>query len=138
VRAVGWPQDRPGDLAARPVNHLPRIQPRRDVGHDPDYRFTLANERTFLAWIRTSLALIAGGLAVFQFVPDFNVQSGREILGASLIILGTALAVGSVMRWASAEEAMREDRPIPATRLPVVLAAGVMIVTVFVAVLLLS
>lgn len=115
----------------------PRLRPRRDIGHDPDYRFTLANERTFLAWIRTSLALIAGGLAVFQFVPEFGMAGGRETLGASLIVLGTLLAVGSVMRWAAAEEAMRQDRPIPATRLPVVLAAGVMIVTVMVAVLLL-
>lgn len=120
------------------MNFLPRIRPRRDVGHDPDYRFTLANERTFLAWIRTSLALIAGGLAVFQFVPEFDVQGGREILGASLIVLGTVLAVGSVTRWASAEEAMRQDRPIPTTRLPVVLAAGVVIVTAMVAVLLLT
>lgn len=117
--------------------NLPPIRPRRDIGHDPDYRFTLANERTFLAWIRTSLALIAGGLAVFQFVPDFGVPGGRETLGAALIVLGTVLAVGSILRWASAEEAMRQDRPIPVTRLPVVLAVGVMIVTVMVAILLL-
>jgi putative membrane protein len=114
----------------------PRIRPRRDIGHDPDYRFTLANERTFLAWIRTSLALIAGGLAVFQFIPEFALVGGRETLGASLIVLGTVLAIGSVMRWASAEEAMRQDRPIPVTRLPIVLAAGVMIATAMVAILL--
>lgn len=115
----------------------PRIRPRRHIGHDPDYRFTLANERTFLAWIRTSLALIAGGLAVFQFLPDFGVPGGKEAIGASLIVLGTILAVASVIRWASAEEAMREDRPIPATKLPIVVATGVVIVTVMVAVLLL-
>ncbi|MFP3914130.1 MAG: YidH family protein [Actinomycetota bacterium] len=117
--------------------NLPRIRPRRHIGHDPDYRFTLANERTFLAWIRTALALIAGGLAVIQLIPEFGIPGGREILGASLIVLGTLLAVGSIMRWASAEEAMREDRPIPVTRLPIVLAVGVMVVTVIVAVLLL-
>ena len=33
-------------------------------GTEPDPRFTLANERTFLAWIRTALALIAGGVAL--------------------------------------------------------------------------
>lgn len=115
----------------------PRIRPRRHIGRDPDYRFTLANERTFLAWIRTSLALIAGGLAVIQFVPEFGVRGGRDALGALLIILGTVIAIGSIIRWASAEEAMREDRPIPATRLPLILATGVVIVTVIVAVLLL-
>lgn len=108
---------------------FPRIRPRRHIGHDPDYRFTLANERTFLAWIRTSLALIAGGLAVIQLLPPFGVPGGRHVLGATLIALGTVITVGSLMRWASAEEAMREDRPIPASKLPVVLATGVMIVT---------
>lgn len=118
--------------------NIPSFRPRRHIGHDPDYRFTLANERTFLAWIRTALALIAGGLAVFQFIPEFNLRGGREILGAALIVLGTVLAIGSIMRWSSAEEAMRQDQPIPATRLPVVLATGVMVVTVMVALLLVA
>lgn len=113
----------------------PRFRPRRDVGEDPDYRFTLANERTFLAWIRTSLALIAGGLAVIQLVPTFGLAGGREALGAVLIALGTVLAVGSMSRWATAEEAIRENRPIPVTRLPIVLAVGVIGVSVMIAIL---
>src|SRR5690606_18376451 len=103
-----------------------------DIGEDPDYRFTLANERTFLAWIRTSLALIAGGLAVLQLVPELGFPGGREILGATLIALGTALSVGSMIRWATAEEAIRQDKPIPATRLPVFLASGVVLITAIV------
>lgn len=116
--------------------NLPRFRPRREVGHDPDYRFTLANERTFLAWIRTALALIAGGLAVIQIVPEFGLAGGRETLGAALIALGTVLALGSMLRWAAAEEAIRQDLPIPATRLPVVLGMGVMVVTLLAAILL--
>jgi hypothetical protein len=45
----------------------PTAQEQHDPAGDeqePDYRFTFANERTFLAWIRTALALIAGGVAV--------------------------------------------------------------------------
>lgn len=114
----------------------PRFRPRREIGEDPDYRFTLANERTFLAWIRTSLALIAGGLAVIELVPTFGLAGGREALGAMLIALGTVLAIGSMSRWAAAEEAIRESRPIPVTRLPVVLAIGVIAVSVMVAILL--
>lgn len=114
----------------------PRFRPRREIGEDPDYRFTLANERTFLAWIRTSLALIAGGLAVIELVPTFGLTGGREALGAVLIALGTVLAIGSMSRWAAAEEAIRESRPIPVTRLPVVLAIGVIAVSVMVAILL--
>lgn len=117
--------------------HRPRFRPRRDIGDDPDYRFTLANERTFLAWIRTSLALIAGGLAVIELVPTFGLAGGREVLGAVLITLGTVLAIGSMSRWAGAEEAIRENRPIPATKLPLILAVGVIGVSVMVAVLLL-
>ena len=58
---------------------------------EPDYRFTLANERTFLAWIRTSLALLAGGVAVIKLVPDFSVAGGRHILGFALIGLSIVL-----------------------------------------------
>lgn len=46
--------------------------PHAEPGTEPDYRFTLANERTFLAWIRTALALIAGGVAVAQLLPRFR------------------------------------------------------------------
>lgn len=117
-------------------SNRPRFRPRRDIGEDPDYRFTLANERTFLAWIRTSLALIAGGLAVIELVPTFGLAGGREALGAVLITLGTVLAIGSMSRWAAAEEAIRQSRPIPVTRLPIVLAIGVIAVSVMVAILL--
>src|SRR3954462_10286719 len=46
-----------------------------DEGAAPDPRFTFANERTFLAWIRTSLALIAGGLGVDAFAHDLPAWS---------------------------------------------------------------
>lgn len=41
-------------------------------GKEPDYRFTLANERTFLAWVRTGLALLAGGLLLDQFASELK------------------------------------------------------------------
>ena len=34
---------------------------------EPDYRFTLANERTFLAWQRTSLGLMAAAVAAVSY-----------------------------------------------------------------------
>lgn len=83
------------------------------------------------------MALIAGGLAVIELVPTFGLAGGREALGAVLITLGTVLAIGSMARWAGAEEAIRENRPIPATKLPLILAVGVIGVSVMVAVLLL-
>ena len=52
---------------------------------EPDVRFTYANERTFLAWNRTALALIATGVAATQLLPQFHVSGGRQILGVPLI-----------------------------------------------------
>jgi putative membrane protein len=102
------------------------FRPSHDMGHDPDYRFSLANERTFLAWIRTALALNAGGLAVAGLLPQFA-GLGRDLLAVSLIGLGTVISVQSVIRWAKNEEAMRVDAPLPPSPLPAVLAIGVML-----------
>jgi putative membrane protein len=83
-----------------------------DEGDDPDYRYSLANERTFLAWIRTSLALLAGAVAVVQLVPPFRVHGARPILGAILAVTGLALSVLAYTRWAANERAMRAGRPL--------------------------
>lgn len=104
----------------------------RSVGQDPDYRFTLANERTFLAWIRTALALAAGGLGVVALIDDF---AGKELLGIGLLALSFATAASAYRRWALTEEAMRLGIPLPATRLPMIMAVGVAVVAVVAAVL---
>ncbi|MFP5372097.1 MAG: YidH family protein [Actinomycetes bacterium] len=92
------------------------------MGSDPDYRFTLANERTFLAWIRTALALIAAGVAVVQLLPEFAFPGARHGLGVALAGAGGVLAVLSARRWARIQRAMRRDQDLPPTRLPVLLA----------------
>jgi putative membrane protein len=92
------------------------------VGDPPDYRFSLANERTFLAWIRTGLALIGGGLAVAGFLPPLRVPHLRELVAVSLMVLGAVVAVRAVDHWARSERAMRLRQPLPASRFPGVLA----------------
>ncbi|MFZ9018050.1 MAG: YidH family protein [Ilumatobacteraceae bacterium] len=106
--------------------------PRR-VGKDPDYRFTLANERTFLSWVRTSLALAAGGLGAVTILDDFT---GEEALGIGLLALSFVTAATAYRRWALNERAMRLDEPLPASRLPMMMAVGVAVVAVTAAVLL--
>lgn len=81
-----------------------------------DYRFVLANERTFLAWIRTSLGIIAGGVALDQFVV---VGRDHQVLGPlsiGVILLGACLAVIGTVRWSRADAAMRSGRPLHRSR----------------------
>jgi putative membrane protein len=105
----------------------------RQVGVEPDYRFTLANERTFLAWIRTSLALAAGGLAAVGLLENF---AGGELLGLTLLVLSFLLAATSYRRWALNERSMRLGLPLPESRLPMLMAVGTAIVAVAAAVML--
>jgi len=94
----------------------------RSVGNPPDYRFSLANERTFLAWLRTGLALVAGGLAAAQFLPPLRLAHLREALAIALLLLGATVSIRAVDHWARTERAMRLDEELPASRFPAVLA----------------
>lgn len=86
----------------------------------PDPRFTMANERTFLAWNRTALALIAGGLAVEQFLDTG--RAWRLALAIPLIVLGAAIAASSYSRWQANEEAMGRGETLPPSRMPLLIA----------------
>ena len=97
-------------------------QPLHEVGEDPDYRFTYANERTFLAWIRTSLALVAADVAVIQLLPEGDPDLESYLVGLPLIALGTVLPLLSLRRWEQNERAMRLSQPLPRTRLLTLLA----------------
>ena len=110
---------------------------RRHPSDEPlDYRFTLANERTFLSWIRTSLALDAAGLAVIQLLPPLVVPFAREVIGVGLVLIGTALSSLSFRRWLRVETAMRRQQPIPASWLPSLLAASIGVLSLIAVVLL--
>ncbi|MEW2381293.1 DUF202 domain-containing protein [Micromonospora sp. NPDC047707] len=97
----------------------------RSVGTTPDYRFSLANERTFLAWLRTGLALVAGGLATAQFLPPLPLAHLREAIAIALLLLGGAVAVRAIDHWARTERAIRLGEELPASRFPAVLALAV-------------
>lgn len=96
----------------------------REHRTEPDYRFTLANERTFLAWIRTALALLAGAVATATLVPEFGFPGANQAIGAALAVGGTAVALAAVRRWQLVERAIRLDLPLPRSRLPALLSAA--------------
>ncbi|MFD5632342.1 YidH family protein [Streptomyces sp. NPDC127072] len=104
----------------------------RDVdaeGSTPDYRFSLANERTFLAWLRTALALIGGGFAVDQFLPDLR-WGWRVGLALALLAAGVLCSLRAVNHWARCELAMRKGEDLPVSRFPAVLSIVVAVVAV--------
>ncbi|AFR51290.1 YidH family protein [Gordonia sp. KTR9] len=108
-----------------PQNQTPtaRRRPRwvYAAGREPDARFSLANERTYLAWIRTSLALMAAGVALQAFEIG-----GGSVAGvvASLLLLGTSiwLPVQAWWSWARTERQLRRERPLPAPHMTVPLS----------------
>lgn len=109
----------------------------RAVGEEPDYRFSLANERTFLAGVRTALALLAAGVAVIQFLPGSVPRPARLVLGLLLIGLALLLAATSHRRWRRVERAMRLGRPLPSSWTPWLVSAGMTVAAVLTAVLML-
>jgi putative membrane protein len=108
-----------------------------EQGTDPDYRFSLANERTFLAWVRTALAFVAGAVALEQLVPSFSVAGVRTALSLGLATFGLVAAVGAYRHWSRSERAMRLGEPLPHSPLLLVVSAGLALVAVAVVVVLL-
>lgn len=107
-------------------------------GGEPDPRFTLANERTFLAWMRTALAFIAGGVALEALPIDAIPSHLRSIAAIVAIGLGILLAGGAAVRWLRVERAMREQKPLPAPAIVPALSAGAVIAGIVVAVMVLA
>ena len=85
----------------------------RREGNEPDYRFSLANERTFLAWIRTALALLASGVLLDQFSTKLSPPVVVVILAVVLCALAAMLCVLAYVRWKANEIAMRHARGLP-------------------------
>lgn len=90
----------------------------------PDYRFSLANERTFLAWVRTAVAFIAGGLIAAKGL-HFHHEALRWVVALPPIAAGGALAAGAAMRLRGYEQAMRDGEALPAGAGPRWMALGV-------------
>lgn len=101
-----------------------------------DYRFILANERTFLAWMRTSLALIAGGVALDQFVVVANARSLVTFLGIFAIALGGLVAVLGMIQWRRADKAMHNGTRMESSMTVMILGGVLAIFALTIALLL--
>ncbi len=108
-------------------------------GTEPDPRYTFANERTFLAWSRTALALVVAGLGVVQLLPPFpGVPWGRHVLGVPLIVFGAVVAVAAYREWVRNQRAMRLGLPLARSVMPLLLAAVIATMAVISAVVILA
>jgi putative membrane protein len=99
---------------------------REAAGRPPqvDYRFLLANERTFLAYVRTALSLQVAGLGVLQFLTQGH-AGVRETLGTVLVLLGSFAGLVGYLRFRSNDRTIRAGRDMPTSRSPVVVASVV-------------
>jgi putative membrane protein len=105
-------------------------RPAGPIETEPDYRFTLANERTFLAWQRTSLGLLAAAVALVQLVPELAIPGARRLLGIGLAALAIFTSGMGLVRWRQADRAMRRGEPLPRHPTPGFLAVGLIVLGV--------
>jgi putative membrane protein len=106
------------------------------VGDEPDPRFSFANERTFLAWNRTALALIAAGAAAAAFLKS-DLTGVKLAVSVPLIVLGALVAAASFRRWDRNERAMRLGDPIEYDVMPSALTIAIVVMSVVIAVVVL-
>jgi putative membrane protein len=107
-------------------------------GQEPDYRFSLANERTFLAWIRTALAVLAGGILLHQFATKLEPRWVLLALSAGLAVMSAVIGAGAYLHWRDNEIAMRHARPLPFSLLVPLMSLAVLVMSVVATVLLLQ
>lgn len=100
-------------------------------GTEPDPRFSLANERTFLAWVRTSLGLTAAGVALDALATGIG-DSARTALATALILLGVVAVVIALLRWMYNERALRRGEPLPGFIIGAIVTAGMLLASVIV------
>lgn len=91
-------------------------------------RTRLANERTFLAWVRTALGVIGGGVAVANLFPPLEIAGGRRLVGAVLILLGGGLGFVGYTRWIFQERRINRGLPIITGRGPHLVAAVIVLI----------
>ena len=100
-----------------------------------DYRYLLANERTFLAYLRTALSLQVAGLGVLQFLTHGS-DAVRYLLGIVLVLAGSLAGLAGYRRFRSNEHAIRTGAEMHSPRSTGTLTAAVVVVPLVAAVVL--
>lgn len=119
--------------SGNPAGQSRRPQSVYGVGEDPDIRFSLANERTALAWLRTGLGLVAGGVALTSLASIAELHVMIDIVAVVACLAGGAVAIYSMLTWRRNERALRLEAPLPAPAMLPVLVTGVVVMALLLA-----
>ncbi|MCO7272853.1 MULTISPECIES: YidH family protein [Cellulosimicrobium] len=103
------------------------------VGSEPDARFSLANERTALAWVRTGLGLVAGGVALTSFATFADMPGVLDVVAGVACLVGAGFAGYALVSWRRNERALRLRRRLPAPSGLPVLVVGVVVLALLLA-----
>jgi putative membrane protein len=98
---------------------------REEPGYEPDYRFSLANERTLLSWIQTAFGLLALGLPLAGGVHGVRLPRWHHEIGMGAITLSMLIVPAAYRNWRRSQLAMRLGVRLPRDPLPMILAVGV-------------
>ena len=98
------------------------------TGGDIDPRYSLANERTFLAWIRTSLGLLVAAAALLAVNLPWPADAVRA-LAAVLATAAGGSAIASWVRWRKVEKAISTGQAAPPSQAHILLAGTVLLVS---------
>ena len=101
---------------------------------EPDLRWSLANERTALAWVRTALALLAGGVGLSSLARVADLPSAVDLLGAAICLLGSVVAIGAIRTYRARDAAMRGDQPLPPSHMLTMLVSCLVVLSGLVAI----
>jgi uncharacterized membrane protein YidH (DUF202 family) len=111
-------------------------------------RVHMANERTFLAWIRTSIGIMAFGFVVEKFalfikqmsliLGNANIENAlppshgySAIVGIFLVGLGTLMGLLAFVRYKKVERQIDKDTYQPSSMLDILLTISVLAVGIF-------
>jgi putative membrane protein len=111
---AGGPGDPADPLTVREAADRRRPRSVYGVGSDPDPRFSMANERTALAWVRTGLGLLAGGVALTSVASVTGLPSFLDVVSVLACLFGAFTAINALLSWQRAERALRLGEPLPA------------------------
>ena len=103
------------------------------VGEEPEVQASLANERTALSWIRTGMALVAGGVALAALASFGELPVIILAIAALSSLGGAGLAVWALVSWHRSEKALRLREPLPAPAALPWLVGGVIAVALVLA-----